>query len=146
MDATSPKITILLAEDEEIVRRLVVELLTRAGYEVLAAANGVLALEVARTHRSRIHLLISDVAMPAMTGVELARQIGALHPDTKILLISGYADPAAIEELKLQAGFAYLRKPFTPQTLLQQARLLLESGPGVSAAGLAVNVAAGKSV
>ncbi|MGH9467949.1 MAG: response regulator [Terriglobales bacterium] len=126
----SPKETILLAEDEEIVRHLVIELLTRDGYTVLAAANGSLALEVARAHRRPIHLLISDVAMPQMTGLELARQISLLHPAVKILLVSGYSDPAAVEELKQQAGFAYLRKPFTPQALLQQARALLDSSAG----------------
>lgn len=124
--AAAAKETVLLAEDEEIVRRLVVELLLRAGYDVLAAANGELALETARTHPGPIHLLISDVAMPAMTGLELARQIGKLHPQIKILLVSGYSDPAAIDDLKKQAGFAYLRKPFTPQMLLEQARILLE--------------------
>lgn len=125
---TAAKETVLLAEDEEIVRRLVVELLLRAGYDVLAAANGELALETARTYPGPIHLLISDVAMPAMTGLELARQIGKLHPQIKILLVSGYSDPAAIDDLKKQAGFAYLRKPFTPQMLLEQARTLLEVG------------------
>lgn len=144
MDATSSKITVLLAEDEEIVRRLVVEVLARAGYEVLAAGNGVLALEAARQHTGAIHLLISDVAMPQMTGLELARQIGALHPAIKILLVSGYADPAAIEDLKQQAGFAYLRKPFTPQRLLEQARWLLENGPGGPASSLPFNAEAGK--
>lgn len=118
--------TILLAEDEEIVRKLVVELLRRAGYQVLAAADGQLALETARAHTGAIHLLISDVAMPAMTGLELARQIGELHPGIRILLISGYSDPAAVEDLQQQPGFAYLRKPFTPQMLLQQARSLLD--------------------
>ncbi|MGH9487166.1 MAG: response regulator [Terriglobales bacterium] len=125
---TASRETILLAEDEEIVRKLVVEVLARAGYDVLAAANGILALEAARAHPGAIHLLISDVAMPAMTGLELARQIGQLHPDIRILLISGYSDPTAVEDLKQQAGFAYLRKPFTPQTLLQQARRLLDGG------------------
>jgi CheY-like chemotaxis protein len=118
--------TILLAEDEEIVRKLVMELLRRAGYQVLSAENGQLALEAARSHAEPIHLLISDVAMPAMTGLELARQIGLLHPKIKILLISGYSDPASVEDLQQQPGFAYLRKPFTPQTLLQQTRALLD--------------------
>ncbi|MGH9413672.1 MAG: response regulator [Terriglobales bacterium] len=126
--ATDSRETVLLAEDEEIVRRLVVELLLRAGYEVLAAANGAVALETARTYSGPIHLLISDVAMPAMTGLELARQIGQLHPQIKILLVSGYSDPAAIDDLKQQAGFAYMRKPFTPQMLLEQARTLLDPG------------------
>lgn len=120
--------TVLLAEDEEVVRKLVVELLRRAGYQVLAAANGQLALEAAQAHAGPIHLLISDVAMPAMTGLELARRIGLLHPAIKILLISGYSDPAAVEDLQQQPGFAYLRKPFTPQTLLQQTRTLLDGG------------------
>ncbi|TAN24591.1 MAG: response regulator [Acidobacteria bacterium] len=124
--AAAAKETVLLAEDEEIVRRLVVELLLRAGFQVLAAANGELALETARTYAGPIHLLISDVAMPAMTGLELARRIGNLYPQIKILLVSGYSDPAAIDDLKQQAGFAYLRKPFTPQMLLEQARALLE--------------------
>jgi len=120
-----PTATILLAEDEEVVRRLVTEILRRAGYEVLDASNGAQALEKARAQTTKIDLLVSDVAMPAMTGLELARQIGAMHPGIKILLISGYSDPAAVADMQDQPGFAYLRKPFAPSALLEQVRNLL---------------------
>ncbi len=118
--------TVLLAEDEQVVRKLMMELLRRAGYEVLAAENGALALEAARAHAGRIHVLISDVAMPTMTGVDLAQAIGALHPGIKILLVSGYSDPAALETMRGQPGFSYMRKPFAPQTLIKEVRALLD--------------------
>ncbi|MGH9394845.1 MAG: response regulator [Terriglobales bacterium] len=121
--------TILLAEDEEVVRRLVTEILRRADYEVLDAANGAQALEKARSQTTPIDLLISDVAMPAMTGVELSRQISAMHPGIRILLISGYSDPAAVADMQDQPGFAYLRKPFAPNALLEQVRSLLQTDP-----------------
>ncbi|MGH9483209.1 MAG: response regulator [Terriglobales bacterium] len=123
---TSPE-TILVAEDEEVVRRLLVELLRRAGYEVLAAANGALALELARGHETPINLLITDVAMPGMHGTELARKLGALQPGLRILLISGYSNPAQVAEIQSQPGVAYLRKPFVPKALLSQVRSLLDS-------------------
>jgi len=119
--------TILVAEDEEVVRRLLVELLRRAGYKVLDAANGVLALELARHYREPIHLLITDVAMPVMTGTELARQIGAVQPGLRILLISGYSDPAKVADVQEQTEVAYLRKPFAPRALLGQVRALLDA-------------------
>lgn len=123
---TSPE-TILVAEDEEVVRRLLVELLRRAGYHVLDAANGVLALELARAHEAPIKLLITDVAMPGMHGTELARQLGAIQPGLRILLISGYSDPARVAEIQTQPGVAYLRKPFVPKALLGQVRALLDT-------------------
>ncbi len=124
--------TILVAEDEEVVRRLLVELLRRAGYKVLDAANGVLALELARRYREPIHLLITDVAMPVMTGTELARQIGAVQPGLRILLISGYSDPAQVADVQEQTKIAYLRKPFAPRALLGQVRALLDAPRAVS--------------
>lgn len=119
--------TILVAEDEEVVRRLLVELLRRAGYTVLDAANGVLALELARGYSGAIQLLITDVAMPVMTGTELARQIGAVQAGLRILLISGYSDPAQVADIQEQPGVAYLRKPFAPRALLDQVRALLDA-------------------
>ena len=127
--------TVLLAEDEAVVRKLMMELLRRAGYEVLAAENGALALETAKAHGGRIHLLISDVAMPTMTGVDLARAIGELHPGIRILLVSGYSDPAAVETMRGQPGFAYMRKPFAPQTLMKEVRALLDQTADAPAEG-----------
>src|SRR6185312_12810924 len=126
---TTGQATVLLAEDEAIVRRLVAEVLRRAGYKVIETVDGAMALEAARQAREPIHLLISDVAMPTMSGLELARCIAQQHPQIRILLMSGYSDPRAIADLQDQHGLAYLRKPFAPKVLMQQvASLLAEAG------------------
>lgn len=118
-------VTILLAEDEEPVRRLLVELLRSAGYRVLAAASGTEALALAQAHPDPIALLVTDVAMPAMNGAELAQRLLELQSDARVLFISGYSQAGALDELAAKPGFQYLRKPFTPRGLLQRIREIL---------------------
>lgn len=117
--------TILLAEDEEPVRRLLVELLRGAGYCVLAAGSGAEALALAAAHSAPIALLVTDVAMPLMNGAELARRLQATQSGARVLFISGYSQVGALDALAEQPGFQYLRKPFTPRGLLERVREIL---------------------
>ena len=116
--------TILLAEDEEGVRRLAVETLQRRGYRVLEAANGEEALQRAAAHDGTIHLLISDVVMPGLKGPELASRLRMRQPGIRVLLISGYAaDVVTPHDLKESM---LLSKPFSPAALTRAVRAVLD--------------------
>lgn len=120
--------TILLVEDEEQIRGLACLVLQEAGYTVLVAANGQDALTVALQHEGPIHLLLTDVIMPGMNGVQLNAQIDTLYPTIKTLYISGYADSKlAFPLLDATHRAAYLPKPFTPTVLTQKVRDLLDA-------------------
>lgn len=127
MSVASPctRVTVLVAEDESEVRRFLATLLRGAGYQVLEAANGVLALAAAQAHPEPIHLLITDVVMPVMTGTELARHFLSASPAARVLFISGYSDPAAMAEIQTMSGAEYLGKPFSARDLLSRVRALL---------------------
>jgi DNA-binding response OmpR family regulator len=115
--------TILLAEDESELRAFVRDVLTRHGYTVLEAANGCDALELSRRQAGAIHLLLADVVMPGMGGLELAKQFGREHPKTPILLMSGYTEHLQGHSDK---SARYIQKPFTSTALLTRLRVLLE--------------------
>ena len=115
--------TILLAEDEAGVRKYTREILERYGYIVLEATNGVEALSVARNHPAPIHLLLTDIIMPIMGGVELAEKFTAEFPRIPVLFMSGYADQIMRHWNVLSA---YIQKPFTLSDLLTQVRELLD--------------------
>lgn len=117
--------TVLVVEDEVGIRALLNKVLVRQGYTVLEAANGREALEVARSHAGPIHLLISDVVMPEMGGVELANQLRPQRPETKVLLISGYM--GAPGPASLPRGAAFLQKPFTLNALSIKVKEMLEN-------------------
>jgi two-component system, cell cycle sensor histidine kinase and response regulator CckA len=121
--------TILLVEDEESVRQLVRETLEARGYQVLEAANGEAALAVANGHQKNLHLVITDVVMPGLSGHELAQQLLAARPEMKVLYLSGYAQDAFSAA---DAHKAFLQKPFTLQSLARKVREVL--GPGSSTA------------
>ena len=108
--------TILVVEDEEAVRRLIIDLLKGAGYEVLAAANAQEAMIVAQERRGAIHLLLTDMVMPGLSGRKLADDLRGVHPESKVLLMSGYSETLAGANA-LEAGIRYLQKPFTPEQL-----------------------------
>ena len=116
--------TILLAEDEEFIRKLTCRILTARGYKVLTAANGAEALTVAEREISRIDLLLTDVVMPGLGGAELARELRRNRPDLPVLYMSGYAFEALdLEELGERE--LYLPKPFTSDVLLKAIGKLL---------------------
>jgi two-component system, cell cycle sensor histidine kinase and response regulator CckA len=115
--------TILLVEDQAPVRRAAATILGNGGYRVLEASDGVDALRVAAEHPSAIHLLLSDVVMPRMGGVELADRLRAVRPSTKVLFTSGFTEGA---DLKLSANAAFLPKPYMMETLLGKVRAVLD--------------------
>jgi two-component system, cell cycle sensor histidine kinase and response regulator CckA len=119
--------TILLVEDEEIVRRLAINILKRSGYEVLEASGGMEALRQAEQYQGVIHLLLSDVVMPKMSGRELAERLVELRPQMKVLYMSGYTDDEFIHRGILELGTQFMQKPFTPDQLLQKVRDILDA-------------------
>jgi two-component system cell cycle sensor histidine kinase/response regulator CckA len=118
--------TVLLAEDEEVLRRLAREILSGNGYKVLEAANGREALLLSEAHRGEIHLLLTDVVMPKMSGRELGERIRLLRPDLRILYMSGYTDDAILRHGVLEDGIPFLQKPFTPEALARKVREVLD--------------------
>jgi two-component system cell cycle sensor histidine kinase/response regulator CckA len=119
--------TILLVEDEEVVRNLTRTVLQRNGYRVLEACHGVEALDLCRQHGGPIHLLVTDVVMPQMNGRDLAQRLARFRPETKVLFMSGYTG-FLDEPLGLPDGSAaFLQKPFAPDALVRQVRTLLDA-------------------
>jgi len=118
--------TILLVEDEEAVRSLARGLLESSGYEVLEANGAHEALQVGKRHKERIHLLLTDVVMPQMSGRELAEHLAPLHPETKVLYMSGYADNAVVHHGLLDPSAFFLQKPFTADALARKLREVLD--------------------
>jgi PAS domain S-box-containing protein len=117
--------TILLVEDEESVRQLVAETLASRGYKVMEAENGEEALKLAGSSRETIHLMITDVVMPGMSGRDLAREVLKSRPQTKVLFLSGYSEDAVLHQGVLEPETAFLQKPFTLQYLARKVRELL---------------------
>jgi signal transduction histidine kinase len=114
--------TVVLAEDDDAVRELATQFLLEHGYTVLAAADGMQALEMTRAHQGPIHLLLTDVVMPILNGWELARQFRELRPQARVLYMTGYA------EMPVTPDGPVLQKPFTAFALLQAVREVLDQG------------------
>jgi two-component system, cell cycle sensor histidine kinase and response regulator CckA len=121
--------TILIVEDEPVVRRLTVRALMERGYHVLEAADGESALEVARQHHRDLQLLVTDVVMPGMNGKELADRLAGECPDLRVLYISGYAEHAVVRQGVLLEGIAFLSKPFDLSELARTVREILDKAP-----------------
>ncbi len=117
--------TILLVEDEAGVRALARRVLESRGYTVLEAGRGEEALQVSETHTGPIHLLLTDVIMPGMSGRALADRLAPMHPGMKVLFMSGYTDNAVVHHGVLESGIAFVQKPFTPEALLRKVREIL---------------------
>jgi PAS domain S-box-containing protein len=118
--------TILLVEDEELVRVLARDVLRRQGYTVIEARDGADAMGVAMEHRGPIHLMITDVVMPNMGGQEAAVSLAPLHGDMKVLYMSGYSDDAIVRHGVLSPGAQFLPKPFRIDALLRKVRDVLD--------------------
>jgi len=124
--------TVLVAEDERAVRSLVTRVLTAAGYTVLDAANGPEALALCERQETAIHLLLTDVVMPAMSGKALADLVTKARPGLKVLFMSGYTDDAIARHGVLDPDVHFLAKPILPAELLRKVREALDAEPVVT--------------
>ena len=119
--------TVLLAEDEQSVRALVARILRKHGYTVLEASNGGDAVRIAHDFVGKIHLLLTDVVMPEMSGRVLASQLDDAHPGIKVLFVSGYTNDTVVHQEVLDLDIAFLQKPFTADSLARKVRNVLDS-------------------
>jgi len=124
----APSETILVCEDQEAVRRVTARILTSLGYDVVVAGGGQEALLLAEAWHGPIHLLLTDVVMPGISGPNLARRLAASHPGMKVLFLSGYTDEYIVRHHGLEPGIALLQKPFTTETLSRKVREVLDAG------------------
>ena len=118
--------TVLVVEDEDMIRDMVQRALTICGYSVLEATSGEEALRVNEQHDGRVHLIISDVMMPQMNGRELAERLEPLQPGVKVLYISGYTNDEVVRQGVLDENMAFLQKPFGLENLARTVREILD--------------------
>jgi two-component system cell cycle sensor histidine kinase/response regulator CckA len=122
------QVTVLLVDDDRLVRGLLQQILEGAGYRVLEAAGGEEARLRAERHEGPIHLLLTDVVMPGMNGRVLAELIMAARPEMKVLIMSGYMDDAELRQSVRAGRLPFIDKPFLPEGLLSKVREVLEAG------------------
>jgi CheY-like chemotaxis protein len=121
--------TILVVEDEEPLRELVIEILELYGYKVISAESGVAALKLWDTHKNEVDLLLTDMVMPlGVSGRELAERLQQEKPSLKIIYTSGYSPGMAGKDLALLEGFNFLAKPYPPARLIEVVRECLDGG------------------
>ena len=120
--------TVLVVEDEAMVRDILTRTLREQGYRVLEAMDGEQALRVASEYAGEIHLLVTDVVMPQMNGQELSERLAAVRPGIKTLFVSGYTDNAIVRKGILKPGIVFLQKPFTAAALARKVRQVLDMG------------------
>jgi CheY-like chemotaxis protein len=125
--------TILLVDDEESLRTVVVDLLRQLGYQMLSAASGKEALALAEKDPTKIDLLITDVIMDEMPGPELAELLLSSRPDMKVIFISGYAEGSLAPDGVLKPGTILVQKPFTIKVLSAKVREVLDKAAGSTA-------------
>jgi len=127
LDGPARKAVILVVDDQEPVRKLIGEFLVLAGYEFLEAENGSHAIDLVRQRQGHVDLVITDLVMPAASGLDLTADLTREYPATKILYISGYTDSVAMDVIARRSPDAVLLKPFTEQVLLTRLARLLGS-------------------
>ena len=120
--------TILMVEDDEAVRRAAERILKSFGYEVLVARTPSEGLALCEAHEGPIHLLVTDVVLPGMSGPDLAASACVIRPEMKVLYVSGYADNAIVEHGVLKEGLSFLEKPFTSEGLARKVQEILGGG------------------
>jgi len=120
--------TVLVVEDEPMLRELVEAMLSSCGYSILTVENPVQAEEFSKDYDGPIHLLLTDVVLPGISGREVARKVSAHRPDIKVLYTSGYTPDAIVHHGVLEAGLHFIQKPFTIETLASKVRAVLNDG------------------
>ncbi len=131
----SVKQTILLVEDEEMVRGLMSEVLEREGYKVLPCSHPKEAIETSQRYCGGIDLLLTDVVMPGMNGCDMASRIREIIPDVRVVFMSGYTEHALSRDGEIDPQFEYLQKPFTLRTLTRKLARVLGHAPGFKTGG-----------
>jgi DNA-binding NtrC family response regulator len=134
-DASSPAspgssgagVSVLLVDDETAVRRFAARVLEREGYGIVQAIDGVEALELLQGGGAPVDVVVSDIVMPRLNGVELMNALSVSHPDLPVILMSGYAT-AALSELGIAAPCSILPKPFPAERLLEEVRRCVRKG------------------
>ncbi len=119
--------TVLVVEDAPAVRAVARHVLERQGYTVIEAPGGDAALQLAAAHAGPIHLLLTDVVMPGMSGRQVAERLAIRRPEMRVLYASGYTDDSIVRHGILEEGIAYLQKPFTPESLARKVRAVLDA-------------------
>ena len=120
--------TILVVEDDQMVRHSTRRMLEAHGYRVLVAESGAEALMLVEQHVEPIHLVVTDVVMPGMNGREVVDRLRARRPDVKALYLSGYTDEAIVHHGIIESGIPFLQKPFTLEALGRKVREVLDGG------------------
>jgi two-component system, cell cycle sensor histidine kinase and response regulator CckA len=118
--------TVLLVEDEDMVRDFVSKVLTRHGYTVHALPDPSSAIDFAAAHRGPIQLIVTDVVLPKMSGRVMATEVMVDHPEARVLYTSGYTDESIVHHGVLEPGMWFLQKPFTADALLTKLRALMD--------------------
>lgn len=121
--------TVLVVDDESAVRRFAVRVLERGGFRVIEARDGAEALDLVRTGGQSLDVVVSDIVMPRVNGVELMQALATTHPELPVILMSGYAT-AALSELGIAAPCSILNKPFPPDRLLEEVRRCMGGANG----------------
>jgi CheY-like chemotaxis protein len=118
--------TVLVVEDEHAVRELTRRFLELRGYRVLEAGNGPEALRISRGHNGTIHIMVTDVVMPKMSGREVALQLASERPQMKVLYMSGHTEESIVDHGVLRQGVEFLQKPFSQKELVRRVRNILD--------------------
>jgi len=118
--------TIMVVEDDAMIMKVIKQVLTGSGYNVLSAGDGKEALNLADQYKDAIHMLLTDIIMPCMGGRELADQVKKTRPDIKILYMSGYTDDAIVRHGMLEKGLSFIQKPFASDSLKKKVREVLD--------------------
>ena len=120
------KETILLIDDEDIVRRLAARMLSTLGYTILEAATGEKAVELCQQHKETIHLVLTDVVMPQISGPKLVEQLRKIRNDSKIIYTTGYTEDMVTQHGSSESETHVLLKPYTRESLSQKVRHVLD--------------------